>query len=182
MAEEKLVLDSSVEAFIKALRTRLTPAAKERLKALDMDPDKKLKSTYAFDAWNNAILAMREELFPSLPPSEGFRKLGELFIDGYRETIVGKTVMTLAKLLGVRKTLGRMTQNFRSANNYSETRLEQKGPTHYELWVNEVGPFPDFTAGILVAGLRAVGAQDLSVKPNGYDGHSVTYRVEWKEA
>lgn len=76
----------------------------------------------------------------------------------------------------------RATQNFRAGNNYTESKLRELGPTQFELWMNEVGPYPAFTAGIIHAGLRVAGAQDIVIEMSGYDGHACVYRINWNEA
>ena len=42
----------------------------------------------------------------------------------------------------VAKCIERMQRNFRTDNNYVETRFQQFGPEHVELWFNEVNGLP----------------------------------------
>ncbi len=118
-------------------------------------------------------------MFSASPPNEGQFRLGELMIDVYKETFLGRAVLGMVRVLGPRRTLLRSTQNFRSGNNYTESRIVEKSPTHIELWMNEVGAFPDFTAGIVFAAIRAAGAPNVKVDVVDYDGHECTYRVVW---
>jgi uncharacterized protein (TIGR02265 family) len=85
-------------------------------------------------------------------------------------------------VLGPKRALLRATQNFRAGNNYTETRVTELAPHQFDLWMNEVGDFPEFTAGIIYAGVRLSGAQEPRVESLGYDGHACTYRITWKEA
>ena len=64
----------------------------------------------------------------------------------------------------------------------TESKIIEKSPTHVELWINEVGLFPTFTAGIVFAAVRAAGAANLAVDVIAYDGHACTYRVTWGAA
>src|SRR4029453_3394206 len=109
-------------------------------------------------------------------------KIGEACIDGFRETMLGRAVLSLLRVLGPRRALMRATQNFRAGNNYTESRLKELGPTQFELWMNEGGPDPSFTARTIHARLRVAGAHDIVIETSGYDGHPCTYRINWSEA
>jgi len=183
MADELLIFEQTIEAlFVRALGGRLTPDCKARLRQAGLDVDQKLKPAYPFKSWMTFIRIAAEELFPGVPLPEGTFKLGEAHIEGFRETMLGRAVLSLLRVLGPRRALNRATQNFRSGNNYTESRLTELGPGRFELWMNEVGDFPSFTAGIIHAGLTIAGAKELQVEPSGYDGHACTYRISWREA
>ncbi len=183
MADELLVFEQTLEAlFVRALGGRLSPECKARLRQAGLDVDQKLKPAYSFKSWMSFIRIAAEELYPDLPREEGAFKLGEAHIEGFRETMLGRAVLSLLRVLGPRRALSRATQNFRAGNNYTESRLTELAPTQYELWMNEVGDFPSFTAGIIYAGLRVAGAKDIRVESADYDGHACTYRISWKEA
>jgi uncharacterized protein (TIGR02265 family) len=183
MADELLVFEQTLEAlFLRALHGRLQPECKERLRQAGLDVDQKLRPAYAFNAWMDFLRIAAEELYPGEAVEQGTWKLGEAYIEGFRETMLGRAVLSLLRVLGPRRTLMRATQNFRAGNNYTESKLAEVGPGQFELWMNEVGAYPAFTAGIIHAGLRVAGAQDIRVEPSGYDGHACTYRINWKEA
>jgi len=183
MADELLVFEQTIEAlFVRALGGRLTPECRARLFQAGLDVNQKIKPAYSFDSWMTFIRIAAEELYPGEPlPSSTF-KLGEAYVEGFRETMLGRAVLSLLRVLGPRRTIARATQNFRAGNNYTETRITELGPSQFDVWMNEVGPFPEFTAGIIQAGVRMSGAKDLRVEPMGYDGHACTYRITWREA
>jgi uncharacterized protein (TIGR02265 family) len=177
---EQVVFEQTIEGlFVKALGSRLTPRAKERLRGAGVDLSKPLLPAYSFEIWMSSLKIAAEEVFGTHSQDEAMLKLGELLIDGYKETFLGRAVLGFVRVLGPRRTLGRSTQNFRSGNNYTETRVTDLSPTCTELWMNEVGPYPTFTQGILLAALRASGAQNLEVVVSQFDGHACTYRVSW---
>lgn len=183
MADELLIFEQTIEAlFIRALGGRLSPECKARLRQAGLDVDQKLKPAYAFDAWMKFLRIAAEELYPELSLEQGSFKLGEAYMEGFRETMLGRAVLSLLRVLGPRRALARATQNFRAANNYTETRLTELGPTQAELWMNEVGSLPYFTAGILHGGLRVAGAEDIHIEPSQHDGHACVYRIRWREA
>lgn len=177
---EQVVFEQTIEGlFLRGLKGRLSPRAHQRLKEIGVDLSRGLLPAYPFSTWMRSLEVAAEEVFGSHPTEEAMFKLGETLIEGYQLTLLGRAVLSMAKVLGPRRTLLRSTQNFRSGNNYTETKLSELSPTSAELWMNEVGAYPSFTQGILVAALRAAGAQELKVEVVGYDGHAATYRVGW---
>jgi uncharacterized protein (TIGR02265 family) len=183
MADELLIFEQTIEAlFLRALAGRLKPDCKARLRHAGLDVDQKLKPAYSFQSWMTFLRIATEELYADLSVDEGAFKLGELYIEGFRETMLGRAVLSLLRVLGPRRALARATQSFRAGNNYTESRLAELGPSQFELWMNEVGALPSFTAGIIHAGLRVAGAQNIRVEPVDHDGHGCTYRISWKEA
>ena len=183
MADELLVFEQTIEAvFVRALHGRLTPPCKQRLRQAGLDLDHKLRPAYPFDAWMTFLRITAEELYPGVPLEEGAFHIGEACIDGFRETMLGRAVLSLLRVLGPKRALMRATQNFRAGNNYTESRLKELSPRQFELWMNEVGSLPTFTAGIIHAGLRTAGADHIRVELSGYDGHACTYCISWSEA
>jgi uncharacterized protein (TIGR02265 family) len=183
MADELLVYEQTIEAlFVRALGARLSPECRARLREAGLDVSQKLRPAYPFNSWMTFIRIAAEELYPGLPLPEATFKLGEAYVEGFRETMLGRAVMSLLRVLGPRRTVLRATQNFRAGNNYTETRVTEQGPARFEVWMNEVGPYPEFTAGIIQAGVRMSGAKELRVEMFDYDGHACTYRITWKEA
>ncbi|MFL5343690.1 MAG: DUF2378 family protein [Hyalangium sp.] len=183
MADELLVFEQTIEAlFVRALSGRLTPECRARLRQAGLDVDQKIKPAYSFDAWMTFIRIAAEELHPGEPLPMATFKLGEIYVEGFRQTMLGRAVLSLLRVLGPRRTIARATQNFRAGNNYTETRITELGANQFDVWMNEVGPFPEFTAGIMQAGMRMTGVKELRIEPFGYDGHACTYRISWKEA
>jgi uncharacterized protein (TIGR02265 family) len=183
MADELLVFEQTIEAmFQRALSGRLTPTCKSRLREAGLDVDQKPRPAYTFAAWMTFVRIAAEEVFPGEPLEVAAFKLGQAHMEGYRETMLGRAVLSLMRVLGPRRALARATQTFRSGNNFTETRLTELGPRQFELWFNDVGPLPSFTAGIIHGGLKVSGARDIRIDVDGYDGHACTYRIQWGEA
>lgn len=176
---DKVVFNHTIEGlFVKALGARWSPKAKTRLREAGLDLDKPLLPAYPFEVWMTVLRVASEELFPGEPVDSAMRKLGESFMDGYQTTLLGRAVLGMMTVLGPKRTLLRSTQNFRSGNNYTETRVTEVSPSAMDLWMNEVGPYPTFTAGIMLAALKAAGAKP-QVEVRDHDGHACTYRVSW---
>jgi uncharacterized protein (TIGR02265 family) len=176
--EEELIYEHTVDGLVRAIGRRMTPGLRARLEQAGLAPAGKKASAYSHHTWRELLRLTREELLPVLSPEDGLRELGRSFVDGYFQTLLGSAVAGLVRLLGPRRTLQRATQNFRSANNFTETRLTEVGPNHYQLWMSRVGD-PEFTAGLVMRGLEVAGARDLTVtvRPQG-DG--CAFDIVWK--
>ncbi len=176
---EQVVFEQTIEGlFVRALGERLTPPIRARLKAIGLDLDKRLMPAYPFDVWMQSLRVVAESLFPHEKLEDALFHVGEMLITGYQQTFMGRAILSSIRVLGPRRTLMRSTKNFRSGNNYTETKVTEITPTCIELWMNEVGPYPTFTAGILHAAMAATGARP-TVEMSGHDGHGCTYRVSW---
>jgi uncharacterized protein (TIGR02265 family) len=179
--QQKLVFGHVVEAlFLKAIKGELSVGARYRLKEVGLDLDAPLLPAYPLDAWVGFLQVASQDLFRGETREQALFLLGQRLIDAYRESTLGRAVLTMARVLGPRRTLSRTTQNFRSGNNYSEAKLVDVSAGCVELHMNEVGPYPTFTQGILTAGIRYAGAKDLTVELREHDGHACVYVLRWK--
>ena len=176
---EKVVFEQTIEGlFVRALGPQLTPGFKQRLAAIGLDVDARLRPAYPFDVWMKSLEIAASELYPTQPTTEAMFKVGTHLIDGYKETFLGRAVLGMIRVLGPRRMLMRATQNFRSGNNYTESRVTDVDPHTLELWMNEVGPYPTFTAGIIHAALAATGVTPKVVVKD-HDGHACTFVCSW---
>lgn len=178
MADER-VFDHLVEGLMRGLGPGLTPALRDKWRGAGVDPDRRIPSTIARAQWVSVLRHSALLTFPVVPEDEAYRRLGRKLIDGYQQTLLGRAVLSLVRVLGPRRTLVRLTDQFRSGNTYSQTRLTEKGPNDYELWVNQANGNPGYIQGILDASLAIAGARGLSIEVVSFDGDAVVYRIRW---
>jgi uncharacterized protein (TIGR02265 family) len=177
---ERLVFAHTVEGlFRRGLSGRISPELKEQLRQAGVDLDRPLMPAYPLETWLRCVSLTAQALYPGESRELALRHVGERMVDGYLETTMGSAVFGLLRLLGPHRTLGRMQKNFRSANNYTEVRLTEVGPSEADLWMNEPGPLRYFMGGVLLAGLRGAGTTDVRVELRHFDDASVTYRLSW---
>lgn len=177
---ERVVFESVLEGlFLKALRPRLTPKLRSRLLNEVQIDLQALPPAIAYATWLKCMEVAADELYPSHPREEAFQELGCVLVRGFFETLVGRALRGMVQLLGAKRTLLRMDRNLRNGNNYSETRLTELGPAHYELWCNEGGIMRYSLMGIVREGLAVTGVKDLRVTIARTDGESVTFDVSW---
>ncbi len=180
MPEQKMVFEQTIEGlFLRGLGDRLTPACRSRLRQAGLDLDGKLLPAYEFEKWMAFLRIAAEELFPDHTTEVAMFRLGERTVDGFQDTFMGRAVLAMARVIGPVRTLQRCDRNFRSGNNYTTSRLKALSANCYELWVNEVGPYPTFTGGIVCAALRVAGAKEPRAEVLAHDGHACTFRITW---
>jgi uncharacterized protein (TIGR02265 family) len=175
---EPVVFSHSVEGLVRAMGPALDVAAKSRLRALGLDLERPLAPAYPLPVWVEVMRFAAALVAPGKNEPDQMTELGRRFIDGYEQTLVGKAMLATLRLLGPRRTLERMSRNFRSGNNYTEAKLVAHAPTDVELWLSRVKE-PAFYAGMLQAALARTGARELNVSVVGRDELGATFRLTW---
>jgi uncharacterized protein (TIGR02265 family) len=182
MAPRWLVFDHTFEGlFLVALRGRLTAATEAKLRRAGLDLSKKLQPAYPFEVWKQCLEIVVTDLYPNLPRSEAWRKLGRAIVDGMSQRVMGRAMVRVSRLLGTRRALQRMDHILNSADNYVEARVTERSPTCIDVWINEVMGQPSYYKGILEASLVMTGAEVGQVEVISLDGFGATFRVSWEE-
>lgn len=177
---EEVVFDSSVEGlFRRALGRQMTPRCRARLKEAGLDLETKLRPKYPRTKYYEFVNIAAEELFPGKPREQAHDALGRSFVDGFQETLIGRTVVAMARLLGPKRTLARMTQNMQSSNNYMKTSLVEHAPTRFEITLTQVSGAPGYFRGVLQRAMEIAGAVNPKVTTLEATGPGAVYRVEW---
>lgn len=177
---ERLYFATAFEStFNIALKGRLTPAFRERLKReLDLDLER-LRPAYPLEVMLQAVRLAQQEYFPELPPSEAEAHLGVLSFRGFAATLVGRAIAQVTRLIGPARTLPRMTHNMKSGVNFMEFTARELAPGQHELETPDIGELPHFYLGMFGEGLRSAGAKDLKAELMQTDGRHTVYRFTW---
>jgi uncharacterized protein (TIGR02265 family) len=182
MHQEELDFRTSIEAlFVEALAGDMTPRMRQRLKEGGIDLAN-LQPAYPRLIFSRCCRIAADEVYPGLPTEEGLRRLGRRLIEGYAQTMLGRAIVGVFRLIGVRRGLDRVTRGFRNGDNYTETRFTLDGSTRADLWFNQVNGQPTFTLGMLEACMDWVGAKGARVQLLRTEGDGCVYRLEWTEA
>jgi uncharacterized protein (TIGR02265 family) len=179
---EEVIFAGAVEGlFLKGLGHRVTPELQAELKAVGLDLTRKLLPAYPRKVWNAAIPLAAAHVWPQLDVAASHVLLGRAIIDGFKETLLGKALAGMAKVLGPMRTLGRMRQNLRTGGNYNETTLTPEGPNVVLFWINEPVLHPGYVQGLVQGSLEICGAKNGSVEVVSVDATGATYRVRWDD-
>ena len=181
-AEPELVFQHAVEGlFHVGLKGQVTPPLQTRLREAGLDLSRPLMPAYPRAAWNHFIQVTAESLWPDAPLDRAYHSLGRHLLLGYSRTLMGGAIIRLLRLIGPRRTLDRMTQNFRSGGNYNLCRVTEVGPREVLFWLNEPTIHPSYVAGIIDMTLELVGVQQRDIQVQTKDAEGCTYRVRWEE-
>lgn len=179
-AEKEFVFQQAVEGLFKVgLRSHRTPELEQRLRQVGLDLARPLLPAYPRPVWNQLLRVTAETLWPASSQDVAYRALGRQMILGYMETLVGRALTSLVRMLGPRRMLDRMERNLRSGCNYNLTRVTEVGPAEVLFWVNEPLIPPAYLQGLLEAALEQTGVHALHVEPTVQDAEGCTYRIRW---
>jgi uncharacterized protein (TIGR02265 family) len=177
---EKLVFDHTMESLLRTLARPIPPAQIAGLDALGIDLSKPLLPAYPVETYSALIGFIGRQRFPNLPPEEADFEVGRAFIEAYTtQTLLGRALKSLMKVIGPHRTIERMSRTFRTANNYTQTRLQPLGPASYELWFNyaiRAGYF----RGMVLSTLALSGVKQIEVRFVAVQNHEVTFHVSWQ--
>lgn len=179
--KQRVVFDYTMQSLLRVLGQPLLPEHRVGLAALGVDPDKPLLPAYPAETYAAVMDFITGQRWPGLTRDEAGFELGRAFMRAYRETLMGKAVYSVTRVIGPHRTLERMSRNFRSANNFTEIRLNKVGPSTYELWFNHATNTGYFR-GLLTEALEKVGVKALSVTlASSQSSGEATFRISWKD-
>lgn len=179
---EQIVFGHNFEGlFMKGLGEQVTPGLRAQLREAGIDLEKPLLPGYPVQTWMKALSLTAAALYGHRPVDEAYEELGRRFIGGYFETMLGKALLAMLKVVGPERTFKRMTQNFRSGNNFNEVESRILAPGKAEMRINHVlCEGPGFVRGILQQGLTMIAGHEVSVDVERFEGTSAVYLARWK--
>lgn len=116
------------------------------------------------------LAAARRATCPQLDETAGLRQLGRRFVDGFRETILGRVATTALPLLGPARFLPRLPGRFRSIRADASVTMELTGPRSGRLVFVDALPLADFFAGVIEGALHFAKAEAPRVEPRAVSG------------
>lgn len=122
--------------------------------------------------WERLLRVLARKLKPGAPDDEGLELLGAAMLEGYADGFVGRSLFLVLKLMGPRRALLRMADNFKTADSVTEVVATARGDTHVEMVFNDIGNMPTYVRGLLSRAMTLLGLPTHSVTfealPNGH--------------
>jgi uncharacterized protein (TIGR02265 family) len=175
---DRVCFGPAFAGLMTALGDRRTPEVVNRLRQVGFDPEGPLLPAYPIDAYLGAMRVIADARWPGQPLDDQMYELGRGLLRGYAQTLVGKALLPLLKLIGPERALQRMTRSIRTTNNYTETRLESLGPGHSSLWISPVY-FPGYYRGVLAEGFALNQVPGAEVQLADRQGESARFEIRW---
>lgn len=176
---DKLIFSQTFEGVFRALGSRLDATVTSRLLDVGVDPAR-LRPAYPVATFLAMLRVIGEVHFPNLTPEARDEHLGRDFMEGYSQTMVGKAMLAMMRVMGPRRTLERLSRQFRTGNNFSETTLTEVDTREFELWCNQVTAV-GWYRGLIERGLELAGAVHPKVELIRRDEAGATFVVKWDE-
>lgn len=178
----KLVFEQSVEGmYLKGHPDLLTPPVKAALKAVGIDLDQKLKSSYPSELVNEATRTFRRMAYGHEPDdAKAYTKMGERIVDGYFNTGFGKAMVGVLKLFGAKRIVGRLPQTMASGTNFQVVTLEWKGETEAWMTLADTEPDPHINVGVLQRSFTHwFGVKTFAVSIVAHERPKATFKLTW---
>lgn len=138
--------------FVRALK----PSGRfaEELRAAGYDPAVPPRAEYPTQVWRRCAEVARRHTFPQLPAAEGERRLGNLFIEGFLQTLAGKMLGATLPLLGPDTLLQKLPRAWVSSQPNLTVTTARVGERHWTVTLREEGILAEHCAGLLEGILR----------------------------
>jgi|JI10StandDraft_1071094.scaffolds.fasta_scaffold42712_3 uncharacterized protein (TIGR02265 family) len=147
--------------FVRALAVS-GPLADE-LAALGYDL-KRPQPRYPASVLVACLGAAHRGLAPELEEGEALRQFGTRFVEGFRQTILGRVATTALPILGPARFLQKLPGRFRSIRHDASVTVEATGAHSARLVFNDPVPLGAFFAGVVESALRLSGAASPKVE------------------
>lgn len=181
MAPRHLWFDSVLDGiFIKGLGTRLTPALKSELKTLGIDVDD-LEPAYPVEMVRAGLELVHRHLFKDRSFEDALIELGASSLRGYFETILGRALLGVLRLIGVRRSLLRLNVSMNGGNNFMKTTSEVIAPNCIQVTFSDVSGMANFYRGIIEEGGRLAHAHNLRLTSVERPAPGHAFLVEWDD-
>lgn len=180
--QNRLEFEQAVEGlFFGALRAHEHPGLKNRLRAAGLDLDHRLAPAYPAEDFYRWVRLSASELFPEVTEDEGCKRIGRLAVErGLESTVLGRALLVVLKMVGIRRTFERLNRSFRNGNNYIEVETIDRGPTALDLRFNTVMGTPGYFEGILEAGMDLFQVSSYRIERRPHEGEGCTFMLRWQ--
>ena len=176
--DEHLVFSPTIEGlFVQLLGPQLTPDIRRQLRDVGLDIDAKLLPAYPLRVLDAAMDVVVRTVFSHLPREVAFARLGEMQLDAFANTLLGRAAFQFLRLVSVERFLDRLTRGWRNANNFVESRVTRVEPDVFDVWVNDVGQYPEVIGAIMRRALERLG-NEVQVSVASTKDLECTYRLK----
>lgn len=130
------------------------------------------------ETWALLVRAVAARLCPGKPDAEALTTVGREMLAGFSESLVGRSLFLLLRLLGPQRAMLRMPENYQSADSVSRIVARTLSPTSVELSFANAAGIPDYVRGVMLATLDQVKAKNPMATFAHIDGRDV-FVVSW---
>ncbi len=177
--ETHLVFSQTIDIlFRKTLAAHFTPEVTEGVRRAGIDLSKPLDPAYPLRVFDDAMEVVAERGMAPMKKADALRKIGELQVEAFTTTFLGKATFGVLRLIPRERLLNRMARSWRQANNFVESTVAASPDGSLVLRINDVGRFPEVIQGVQYAAFRAAGHR-VAVEIGRRDGLACEYLLRF---
>lgn len=177
-SDDRVVFGHTMDALLERCGKDLAPEGWAELARLGVERDKRLPA-YEFDRWCQTVTFLASQLHLTKTLGEAEFQLGSDFIERYAETLIGRALFAVLRILGPGRILKRMARSFRTGTNFTTADVSEETDHGALVRIASIEPRARFTHGILARDLQLAGIPGVKVDVASIDGDAATYRVSW---
>ncbi|MDX2015978.1 MAG: DUF2378 family protein [Myxococcaceae bacterium] len=178
MAEPRVAFASLFESLERILAPVRDASVDARLRELGIDFGH-LQPAYPVETWYAGIELAMSRFDPTWTDAQRQNHFGVRLVQTYGDTLVGKAMYAMMRLIGPERSIVRATRSFRTAVNFLDTSYVMHGPRDFELTMNEV-VLPHRYPGFFEAALQVAGAKDVRCELTRLTETHASYRSTWQ--
>ena len=166
--------DAVESLWVKGLGDKLTPDLKRQLKELGLDLGPPLLPGYPAEVIGRATNFIAPKLFPELSLEAGIYRMGEIAVDQFAYSLLGRALFPMLRVFGARRAVQRMQSNLRTSNNFVIVEVTEVAPERFRLVIRHTDGMPTFWKALADRGLHHSGVARPSADQYLVDGDTLT--------
>lgn len=177
---EGVVYRHAVEAFVQHIIVRhhlLTAEFAKEMLAIGIDLYKPRDAQA--DAWIVLLRKTSAKLSPGASEADAMERIGHEMLRGLFETLVGKGLLMVMKLLGPKRALLRIAESYKTSDNITQVTTTEVGPTHVKLSFNTVGGCQTYVRGLLSEAMVTMNVKQSDITFSERVDGGTDYDVKW---
>ncbi len=180
---EQLIYQNAVEGlFVKAFGKKMSPTLKKAIKAEGIDLDAPLKQAYPGEVVNRCTRLVRQHIYANEPDDDkAYYALGVAVLDGYFDTMLGRAMASVLRVIGFERVIDRLPQQMSSGTNYQHVTVQRTRPGEAIVHCSDCIPSAYINVGVLTrAFTHYFKAPEFKMEVVKVDETGATYRLNWK--
>lgn len=162
-----------------AVALKPTGAFRDDLKAAGFDSDRP-KPEYPLKVWHDCVDVAARHLYPDQPRERAWELVGERFIEGYLQTLVGKIIAVALPFLSTQSFVQRAPRFMSTGLVGADIKLEWNGKhAATVVLTNSDHPSGHLLAGVVRVSLNRIGAKDVKVSASPFGSTGSQISISW---
>lgn len=166
--------DAVESLWVKGLADRTTPQLRTELKQRGLDLGPPLLPGYPAELIAEVTHFAAPRMFPDLTPEVAIYRMGEIAIDQFAYSLLGRALFPMLKVFGGKRTMLRMQSNMRTSNNFTRIDVAEVAPERFRLSFHETDGMPWFWKALTDRGAHHSGVPRKSSDTVLTDAHRLT--------